>query len=313
MEKTASPPSDPKAVSPQSKSPPQQLESSPPSTHHHAQQFATDFTTLYHSIFPPKPPALPSSLSFSLTPSSTSSASATDDTEYRLQQASLILEYQELCDHYDLCLSRLQSLSKEIDSLRQENADLRLVNNDLLRLLSISSIHNRREIAEPSRFERRNNTERVMLPKSISVRSSGYLKLNPAASSSSTRPLLASHNLDQLISGSVHQQQRVRVAGGGGGGGGNKREEAAVEMEVYNQGMWKTELCNKWQETGMCPYGDHCQFAHGITELRPVIRHPRYKTQVCRMVVAGEVCPYGHRCHFRHSLSDQERLITGPR
>jgi butyrate response factor 1 len=99
-----------------------------------------------------------------------------------------------------------------------------------------------------------------------------------------------------------------------GDGGGKKGEEAkqqhaAMKLEVYNQGMFKTELCNKWEETGACPYGDQCQFAHGVAELRPVIRHPRYKTQVCRMVLAGEVCPYGHRCHFRHSLTSAERLL----
>lgn len=97
-------------------------------------------------------------------------------------------------------------------------------------------------------------------------------------------------------------QQKVYVRGG-------KQEEEPLELEVYNQGMFKTELCNKWQETGTCPYGDHCQFAHGIEELRPVIRHPRYKTEVCRMVLAGDVCPYGHRCHFRHALTDQERFM----
>lgn len=98
-------------------------------------------------------------------------------------------------------------------------------------------------------------------------------------------------------------QQRVYVPGG-------KREEVAAEFEVYNQGMVKTELCNKWQENGTCPYGENCQFAHGIKELRPVLRHPRYKTEVCRMVLAGDICPYGHRCHFRHTLTDQEKLIA---
>ena len=91
-------------------------------------------------------------------------------------------------------------------------------------------------------------------------------------------------------------QQKVYVKG---------EEERAVELEVYNQGMLKTELCNKWQQTGACPYGDDCQFAHGIAELRPVIRHPRYKTEVCRMVLHGVPCPYGHRCHFRHTLTEE--------
>ena len=96
------------------------------------------------------------------------------------------------------------------------------------------------------------------------------------------------------------EQQRSHVPRGRGAE--EEEEEEAVKVEVYNQGMFKTELCNKWQEKGTCPYGDLCQFAHGITELRPIIRHPRYKTEVCRMVLAGATCPYGHRCHFRHSL-----------
>ncbi|XP_047953945.1 zinc finger CCCH domain-containing protein 39-like [Salvia hispanica] len=74
-----------------------------------------------------------------------------------------------------------------------------------------------------------------------------------------------------------------------------------------NRGMFKT--CNKWQQTGACPYGANCQFAHGIAELRPVLRHPRYKTEVCRMVLNGVPCPYGHRCHFRHTLTEEEELV----
>lgn len=108
-------------------------------------------------------------------------------------------------------------------------------------------------------------------------------------------------------------QQRVYVPGVSGSSSGTQKEEqesiGGLELEVFNQGMFKTELCNKWQQTGACPYGDHCQFAHGMSELRPVIRHPRYKTEICRMVLAGDHCPYGHRCHFRHSLTDQERLL----
>ncbi|KAJ6684325.1 ZINC FINGER CCCH DOMAIN-CONTAINING PROTEIN 15 [Salix viminalis] len=157
--------------------------------------------------------------------------------------------------------------------------------------------------------------------------SSGYVKVSQAvpgnvstnaggrdgASANSSRSRVASQ-LDQLVSGSCMQmQQRVYVPGGGGGKRSEEEIAAGMELEVFNQGMWKTELCNKWQETGTCPYGNNCQFAHGIGELRPVIRHPRYKTQACRMVLAGGVCPYGHRCHFRHSLTDQDRLLPGPR
>ncbi|KHN06707.1 Zinc finger CCCH domain-containing protein 15 [Glycine soja] len=148
--------------------------------------------------------------------------------------------------------------------------------------------------------------ERFSLPKSISVRSNGYLKTaqsaalapnnnNATRNKGATRPRASATPPEPV--------QKVYVRGG-------QKEEEPLEMIVYNQGMFKTELCNKWQETGTCPYGDHCQFAHGIGELRPVIRHPRYKTEVCRMVLAGVVCPYGHRCHFRHALTEQEKAVV---
>ncbi|KAH9569051.1 hypothetical protein CY35_03G112100 [Sphagnum magellanicum] len=31
---------------------------------------------------------------------------------------------------------------------------------------------------------------------------------------------------------------------------------------------WKTRLCNKWETTGQCPFGDKCHFAHGSDELQ---------------------------------------------
>lgn len=135
-----------------------------------------DFRSMYDSIFPPKSPVLP--------PAS---------EQHRLNRARLILEYQQLCDHYDVCYSRLQALSRELETLRQENSDLRLANTELLKLLN-SSFHrlndeisssgfSPKSVMEPGRFENENNTETVVerdtLPKSISVRSTGYLKGNP--------------------------------------------------------------------------------------------------------------------------------------
>ncbi|XP_047308116.1 zinc finger CCCH domain-containing protein 39-like [Impatiens glandulifera] len=32
--------------------------------------------------------------------------------------------------------------------------------------------------------------------------------------------------------------------------------------------FWKIRLCTKWEMTRCCPYGDSCQFAHGLLELR---------------------------------------------
>jgi hypothetical protein len=50
--------------------------------------------------------------------------------------------------------------------------------------------------------------------------------------------------------------------------GGVKGEEeeklnSGLQFEVYNQGMLKTELCNKWEETGtvlsLRMLGEHCR------------------------------------------------------
>ncbi|XP_010528504.1 PREDICTED: zinc finger CCCH domain-containing protein 14 [Tarenaya hassleriana] len=335
MEKDASMGSDPTSVTTLNSPPPPLSPQSDKSSHKHQEEFAANFASLYQSIFSPES-QFPSSLSLSPSPPSSSSPAAPADatTEYRLHQARLILEYNELNKNYDLCLVRLQSLTTELESLRQENAALCLENTELLRLIHLSNtttttsssstaaapvsqphvpnLPNRQQISdfgrqggslEHSRPARRNNVERTVLPKSISVRSSGYLRMNQRSHGygGAGRQANLHRFTSQLGSDSIPQKVCVPTSG--------KGEKEAVELEVYRQGMLKTELCNKWQETGACPYGDNCQFAHGIDELRPVIRHPRYKTEVCRMIVTGSTCPYGHRCHFRHSLTEQERLL----
>ena len=64
--------------------------------------------------------------------------------------------------------------------------------------------------------------------------------------------------------------------------------------------LYKTEKCRSWISTGMCKYGNKCQFAHGEDELRPVMRHPKYKTQICKTFSRDGFCPYGTRCRFIH-------------
>lgn len=43
-----------------------------------------------------------------------------------------------------------------------------------------------------------------------------------------------------------------------------------------------------------------CQFAHGLAELRHVVRHPKYKTTKCKSYWGSGHCPYGSRCRFIH-------------
>lgn len=74
-----------------------------------------------------------------------------------------------------------------------------------------------------------------------------------------------------------------------------------IEEEISGQNLYKTELCRSFEETGACRYGSKCQFAHGRTELRPVLRHPKYKTEVCKTFYSIGTCPYGKRCRFIHT------------
>ncbi|RHY14708.1 hypothetical protein DYB32_010822 [Aphanomyces invadans] len=64
--------------------------------------------------------------------------------------------------------------------------------------------------------------------------------------------------------------------------------------------LYKTELCKRFSEYGSCRYGAKCQFAHGLPELRHVLRHPKYKTTKCKSYWGSGHCPYGSRCRFIH-------------
>lgn len=72
-----------------------------------------------------------------------------------------------------------------------------------------------------------------------------------------------------------------------------------------NSSRYKTELCRPFEENGSCKYGDKCQFAHGIHELRSLSRHPKYKTELCRTFHTIGFCPYGPRCHFIHNAEER--------
>lgn len=79
---------------------------------------------------------------------------------------------------------------------------------------------------------------------------------------------------------------------------------AAVTATTVNTSRYKTELCRPYEEFGVCKYGDKCQFAHGVAELRSLARHPKYKTELCRTYHTVGFCPYGPRCHFVHNQDE---------
>lgn len=85
--------------------------------------------------------------------------------------------------------------------------------------------------------------------------------------------------------------------------------QAQQSREAQQQAqLYKTELCRSFETFGACRYGRKCRFAHGASELREVIRHPKYKTVRCRTWALTGTCKYGHKCLFLHdedvALSD---------
>ncbi|KAF7809490.1 Zinc finger CCCH domain-containing protein 56 [Senna tora] len=52
-----------------------------------------------------------------------------------------------------------------------------------------------------------------------------------------------------------------------GGGGGAAAAAAGGNGTNSKPSNWKTRICNKWEMTGYCPFGNKCHFAHGSAEL----------------------------------------------
>ncbi|XP_023218642.1 mRNA decay activator protein ZFP36L1-like [Centruroides sculpturatus] len=90
-----------------------------------------------------------------------------------------------------------------------------------------------------------------------------------------------------------------------------RARQSASGSNQANSSRYKTELCRPYEENGTCKYGEKCQFAHGINELRTLVRHPKYKTELCRTFHSTGFCPYGPRCHFIHNSEETKKhLLT---
>jgi len=88
-------------------------------------------------------------------------------------------------------------------------------------------------------------------------------------------------------------------------GGGPILGQPQQQQQEQQGNRYKTELCRPFSEYRLCKYGDKCQFAHGLPELRRTPRHPKYKTELCKTYHTHGLCPYGHRCHFVHNNEEQ--------
>jgi butyrate response factor 1 len=144
----------------------------------------------------------PSPRAASLSRGSSDSGSVVDDgddaaaasaiataAERRLRLARLALQYQEVVNRFELCLSYLADASNEAAALRRENDELRVANEDLARRINVvgcklvdefSGLRLAEEHAAPPPPPPPPSPlpAAPVMPKSISVRSPGYLKMN---------------------------------------------------------------------------------------------------------------------------------------
>ncbi|XP_053679546.1 protein TIS11 [Anopheles nili] len=123
---------------------------------------------------------------------------------------------------------------------------------------------------------------------------------NSASNSSSANSINNNNNTNNNNSGNNHTSNTSSSSGH------RKLERTQSEPlpQQVNTSRYKTELCRPYEEAGECKYGDKCQFAHGMQELRNLQRHPKYKTELCRTFHSVGFCPYGPRCHFVHNAEE---------
>ncbi|KAL6945262.1 hypothetical protein ACO0QE_002711 [Hanseniaspora vineae] len=73
-----------------------------------------------------------------------------------------------------------------------------------------------------------------------------------------------------------------------------------LEINKINKSLYKTELCESFVTTGKCRYGNKCQFAHGLSELKLKDVTDNYRTKHCSSWIKYGYCKYGNRCLFKH-------------
>ncbi|KAK5780853.1 putative mRNA-binding protein CTH1 PWA37_003511 [Arxiozyma heterogenica] len=78
------------------------------------------------------------------------------------------------------------------------------------------------------------------------------------------------------------------------------RQQQQQQQAEINKQLYKTELCESFTTKGFCKYGNKCQFAHGLNELKFKQRSNNFRTKPCINWDKLGYCPYGKRCLFKH-------------
>ncbi|KAK0413413.1 hypothetical protein QR680_006789 [Steinernema hermaphroditum] len=80
--------------------------------------------------------------------------------------------------------------------------------------------------------------------------------------------------------------------------------EMSESSEINLQRSRKNEVCDRWRNGQMCPFGTDCRYAHeylASSELPPRTQDALYRTVLCRHFIENNGrCPYGERCMYAH-------------
>lgn len=90
------------------------------------------------------------------------------------------------------------------------------------------------------------------------------------------------------------------------------RTTQPTEQPQLNKELYKTELCESFTTKGTCRYGNKCQFAHGLHELKFKPKSNNYRTKPCVNWAKYGYCPYGKRCCFKHGNDEDIEPYAKP-
>lgn len=110
---------------------------------------------------------------------------------------------------------------------------------------------------------------------------------------------------------------------------GKDGKDLQAQMTPFENPLYKTRLCERFETEAYCPYGPKCTFAHGTTELRERPQeaaekaqgnglaankdgpeNPLYKTRLCERFMKENFCQYGPKCNFGRLLFPTYVLLT---
>ncbi len=149
--------------------------------------------------------------------------------------------------------------------------------------------------------------------------------LNLALPLDSQRQAMSEQRLKLVRKQQRQNQNQSEKNGGNGNGNGNNGNGpnngflSPLNSPVmpFENPLYKTRLCERFETEGYCPYGPKCTFAHGTVELRerpasteekidtpPTAKdgpeNPLYKTRLCERFMKENFCQYGPKCNFAH-------------